>query len=54
MAQSRLSRWRSSLEHLFPERHIYLRSGGVIRGYVLTTGKQTALASAVCLPVVST
>ena len=51
MAQSRLSRWRSSLEHLFPERHIYLRSGGVIRGYVLTTGKQTALASAAAVLV---
>ncbi len=51
MAAGRLSRWRSSLEHLFPERHIYLRSGGVIRGYVLTTGKQTALASAAAVLV---
>lgn len=31
---------------LFPERHLYLRSGGETRGYILTTGKQMALASA--------
>ena len=51
MAAGRLSRWRVSLDQLFPERHIYLRSGGVIRGYVLSTGKQTALASAACVLV---
>jgi murein DD-endopeptidase MepM/ murein hydrolase activator NlpD len=51
MADGRFSRWRASLEHLFPERHIYLRSGGVIHGYVLSTGKQTALASAAAVLV---
>lgn len=40
----RLARLRLSLERLFPERHLYVRSGGEIRGFVLTTGKQTAAA----------
>lgn len=31
---------------MFPERHIYLRSGGETRGYVLTTGKQLLMAGA--------
>jgi murein DD-endopeptidase MepM/ murein hydrolase activator NlpD len=35
-------------ERLFPERHIYLRSRGETRGYVLTTPKQVALATALC------
>lgn len=30
----------------FPERHLYIRAHGEIRGYVLTTGRQVALASA--------
>ena len=41
----RLARLRQSLERLFPERHLYVRSGGEIRGFVLTTGKQTAAAA---------
>jgi len=35
-------------ERLFPERHIYLRSRGETRGYVLTTRKQLALTAALC------
>ncbi|MFC0632887.1 M23 family metallopeptidase [Brevundimonas balnearis] len=30
----------------FPERHLYVRAHGEIRGYVLTTGRQIAMASA--------
>ena len=41
----RLARLRQSLERLFPERHLYVRSGGEIRGFVLTTGKQAAAAA---------
>jgi murein DD-endopeptidase MepM/ murein hydrolase activator NlpD len=40
----RLARLRLSLERLFPERHLYVRSGGQIRGFVLTTGKQAVVA----------
>jgi murein DD-endopeptidase MepM/ murein hydrolase activator NlpD len=39
-----LGRLRQSLDHLFPERHLYVRSGGEIRGYVLSTRRQTAAA----------
>jgi len=45
----RLARLRQSLERLFPERHLYVRSGGEIRGFVLTTGKQTTVASLAAL-----
>ena len=41
---ARLARW---LEELFPERHIYLRSGGEMRGFVLTTQRQLLIAGAV-------
>src|SRR3984957_3471933 len=41
---ARLARW---LEELFPERHLYLRSGGEMRGYVLTSKKQLLMASGV-------
>jgi murein DD-endopeptidase MepM/ murein hydrolase activator NlpD len=43
---ARLARW---LEELFPERHLYLRSGGEMRGYVLTTRKQLLMAGAITL-----
>ena len=46
MVTERLARLRQSVERLFPERHLYVRSGGEIRGFVLTTGKQAAAASA--------
>jgi murein DD-endopeptidase MepM/ murein hydrolase activator NlpD len=45
----RLARLRRSLERLFPERHLYVRSGVEIRGFVLTTANQAAVAAAVCL-----
>ena len=45
----RLARLRQSLERLFPERHLYVRSGGEIRGFVLTTGKQATAASVAAL-----
>ena len=38
-----------SIEELFPERHLYVRSGGEMRGYVLTTGKQLMGAGAVAV-----
>jgi murein DD-endopeptidase MepM/ murein hydrolase activator NlpD len=46
MIDSRVARLRQLAERLFPERHIYLRSGGETRGYILTTGKQVVMASA--------
>ena len=42
MIRERLARLRQSVERLFPERHIYVRSGGEIRGFVLTPNKQAA------------
>lgn len=47
MSRSRVAQMRHRLDDLFPERHIYLRSGGETRGYVLSTRKQILLASAV-------
>ena len=47
MSFRRLTRLARSFEQLFPERHLYVRSGGEMRGYVLTTGKQMAAAGAV-------
>jgi murein DD-endopeptidase MepM/ murein hydrolase activator NlpD len=38
----RLARLRQSLERLFPERHLYVRSGPDIRGFILTTSNQAA------------
>ena len=45
----RLARLRRSLELLFPERHLYVRSGGQIRGFVLSTSKQATAASIAAL-----
>lgn len=45
----RMARMRDSLERVFPERHLYLRSGGEIHGYVLSTSKQVAAAAVVAL-----
>jgi murein DD-endopeptidase MepM/ murein hydrolase activator NlpD len=39
---------RHWVERLFPERHVYLRSGGETRGYILTTRKQILLAAGAC------
>ncbi|MFI4934442.1 MAG: peptidoglycan DD-metalloendopeptidase family protein [Caulobacterales bacterium] len=41
---ARLARW---FEELFPERHLYLRSGGEMRGFVLTTERQMMIAGVV-------
>ncbi len=41
----RLAGLRRSLERIFPERHLYVRSGGEIHGFVLTTGKQVIAAA---------
>ena len=38
---------RRSLVELFPERHLYVRSGGAMKAFVLTTKKQLILASGV-------
>lgn len=47
MAITRFKRLRQSLEELFPERHLYVRSGGEMRGYVFSTGKQLICAAGV-------
>jgi murein DD-endopeptidase MepM/ murein hydrolase activator NlpD len=47
MAITRFKRLRQSLEDLFPERHLYVRSGGEMRGYVFSTGKQLMCATAI-------
>ena len=38
------ARLQAVFEDVFPERHIYVRSGGDMRAVVLTTGKQTFVA----------
>lgn len=38
--------WRS-IKELFPERHLYVRSGGAMKAFVLTTQKQMLLATGV-------
>jgi len=43
----RFARLRRSLEELFPERHLYIRSDGDMKGFVLTPGKQMAVAAGV-------
>ena len=45
----RLARLRLSLERLFPERHLYVRSGGQIRGFALSTSKQATGAAIVAM-----
>ena len=49
MAIKRFKRLQQSLQSLFPERHVYVRSGGEMRGYVLSTNKQ--LIGAGCVAV---
>jgi len=44
---TRLARLRRSIEDLFPERHLYVRSGGEMKGYVLTPKKQMIVATGV-------
>lgn len=47
MALMYFARLRRSLESFFPERHLYVRSGGEVRAYVLTTRRQLAIAGGV-------
>ena len=47
MKLPRLTQARRSLLAMFPERHLYLRSGGEMRAFVLTPGKQMAFAAAI-------
>ena len=49
MSLRRFTRLARSLTDLFPERHLYVRSGGEMRGYVLTTSKQMMIAGAVAV-----
>jgi murein DD-endopeptidase MepM/ murein hydrolase activator NlpD len=51
MVSERLSRLRHAVEGLFPERHIYVRSGGELHAHVLTTGRQAAIAGGVVVLV---
>jgi murein DD-endopeptidase MepM/ murein hydrolase activator NlpD len=44
---TRIARLRRTLEELFPERHLYIRSGGQMKGYVFTPKKQMAAATVV-------
>ena len=43
MLSTGLGRWRRALERLFPERHLYVRSGGAVHGLTMGTGRQLAL-----------
>src|SRR3569832_1090675 len=49
MGSTRSTPVRHWVERTFPERHLYLRSGGETRGYILTTGKQMLFAGGACL-----
>lgn len=42
---SRLAQLRGLIQALFPERHLYLRSGGEMRGVVLTPARQMIFAA---------
>ena len=44
---TRLARLRRSFLELFPERHLYVRSGGQMKGYVLTPKTQMMVAAGV-------
>ncbi len=44
----RLAKLRQTLERLFPERRLYVRSGGDVRGFVLSPGRQIAIAGGAC------
>jgi murein DD-endopeptidase MepM/ murein hydrolase activator NlpD len=45
--KERLARLRRAAEALFPERHLYVRSGGAMKAYVLSSKKQMLLAGGV-------
>src|SRR4051812_44908314 len=42
-----IARWRKALEAYFPERHVYVRSGGEVRAFALSTGRQMAIAGTI-------
>jgi murein DD-endopeptidase MepM/ murein hydrolase activator NlpD len=44
---TRFARLRGSIVELFPERHLYVRSGGEMKGYVLTPKSQMMVAAGV-------
>lgn len=44
---NRLAQLRRSIVELFPERHLYVRSGGAMRAFVLSTKKQLMIAGGV-------
>jgi len=54
MGWKRLERWRGALRAWFPERHLYVRSGGEIRTFVLTPSRQMMLAGTVAAVMVWT
>ncbi|MBL8772905.1 MAG: M23 family metallopeptidase [Phenylobacterium sp.] len=43
----RLAKLKRALVELFPERHLYVRSGGAMKAFVLTTRKQMLIAAGV-------
>ena len=43
----RLAKLKQAVVELFPERHLYVRSGGAMKGFVLTTQKQLMIAGGV-------
>jgi murein DD-endopeptidase MepM/ murein hydrolase activator NlpD len=47
MSDGRLARMRQTILKLFPERHVYLRAGGDIRSFVLTSADQVVVAASV-------
>ena len=44
---TRLERLRDFIANVFPERHIYIRSEGEMRGFVLSTANQTIIAGVI-------
>ena len=49
MSFRRLARLAPWLESVFPERHLYVRSGGTMKGFILTTQRQILAAAAVAV-----
>lgn len=49
MIWKRFARWRHAVEAWFPERHLYVRSGGEIRTFVFTTPRQMLIAGGLAL-----
>ncbi len=44
-----IARLRKAVEGYFPERHLYVRSGGEVRSFVLSPAKQMTLATAIAV-----